>query len=368
MSRGYFCLGYVKGAACHPGSVFPVSLDELVPDDHVCRVIEAFVSHLDLAELDFRHSTVAATGCPPYDPADLLKLYVYGYLHQTHSSRKLEPECQRTVDVMGLLTRPAPDVKTLARVRQANPKAVWAAQRRANEQARLAAEIGHSLDQPDGADESDETRFEGDAVRSARTLLDETGRPSVALTEPEARSMRATEPGDHVQRAVDADHHLIVHQEVPDDVTDHPSLAPVAKGAKDVTGSPSMTVLADAGDAKGSRWPLWNHQASRLRWDHIVRSITRAMASALARNDLRMTNPGRLTDVRRQRYGHERSRIARSSRSLAVSLPDPSAPLGDAPLLGSGVAANRKTDHGATDALAGPSPGAPLWHLGVSDR
>ena len=54
--------------------------------------------------------------------------------------------------------------------------------------------------------------------------------------------------------------------------------------------------------------------------------------------------------------------------SLAVSLPDPSATLGDAPLLGSGVAANRKTDHGATDALAGPSPGAPLWHLDVSDR
>ena len=272
MSRGYFCLGYVKGAARHPGSVFPVAFDERVPDDHVCPVIEAFVTQLDLVEFECRHAEVCATGRPPWDPADLLTLNIYGYLHQTHSSRKLEPECQRTVDVMGLLTRPAPDVKTLARVRQANPKSVWAAQRRANEQARLAAEIGQSLDQPDGADESDETRFEGDAVRSARTLLDETGRPSVAFTEPEARSMRATEPGDHVQRAVDADHHLIVHQEVPDDVTDHRSLAPVAKGAKDVTGSPSMTVLADAGDAKGSRWPLWTHQAPRLRRHHILRS------------------------------------------------------------------------------------------------
>ena len=67
----------------------------------------------------------------------------------------------------------------------------------------------------------------------------------MTLTEPEARSMRGTGPGDHVQRAVDADHHLIVHQEVPDDATDHRSLAPVAKEAKDVTGSPSMTVLAD---------------------------------------------------------------------------------------------------------------------------
>ena len=164
-----------------------------------------------------------------------------------HASSNLSAS---TIDVMGLLARLAPDVKTLARVREANPKsvrrlcapcvpfcrragwvsgdgvaiegsqcqavvrrkAVWAAQRRANEQARLAAEIGHSLDQPDGADESDEIRVEGDAVRSARTLLDETGRPSVALTEPEARSMSGAGPGDHVQRAVDADHHLIVHQ------------------------------------------------------------------------------------------------------------------------------------------------------------
>ena len=282
-------MDYVKGAACHPGSVFPVAFDERVPDDHVCPVIEAFVTQLDLVEFECRHAEVCATGRPPWDPADLLTLYIYGYLHQTRSSRKLEPECQRTVDVMGLLARLAPDVKTLARVREANPKsvrrlcascvpfcrraawvsgdgvaiegsqcqavarrkAVWTAQRLANEQARLAAEIGHSLDQPDGADESDETRFEGDAVRSARTLLDETGRPSVALTEPEAGSMRGTGPGDHVQRAVDADHHLIVHQEVTDDATDHRSLAPVAKGAKGVTGSPSMKVLADAGDANG---------------------------------------------------------------------------------------------------------------------
>ena len=183
MSRGYFCLGYVKGAACHPGSVFPVAFDERVPDDHVCPVIEAFVTQLDLVEFECRHAEVCATGRPPWDPADLLTLDIYGYLHQIRSSRKFEPECQRNVDVMGLLARLAPEVKTLAHVREANPravrrlcascvpfcrragwvsgdgvaidgsqcqavarrKAVWTAQRRANEQARLAAEIGHSM-------------------------------------------------------------------------------------------------------------------------------------------------------------------------------------------------------------------------------
>ena len=117
-------MGYVKGEARHPGSVFPVAFDERVPDDHVCPMIEAFVAQLDLVEFECRHAEVCATGRPPWDPADLPKLDIYGYLHQTRSSRKLEPECQRTVDVMGLLARLAPDFKTLARVREANPKAV----------------------------------------------------------------------------------------------------------------------------------------------------------------------------------------------------------------------------------------------------
>ena len=87
-------MGYVKGEARHPGSVFPVAFDERVPDDHVCPVIEAFVAQLDLVEFECRHAEVCATGRPPWDPADLLTLDIYGYLHQIRSSRKLESECQ----------------------------------------------------------------------------------------------------------------------------------------------------------------------------------------------------------------------------------------------------------------------------------
>ena len=192
---------------------------------------------------------------------------------------------------MWLLGRLAPDFKTIARFRQQNPKAiqqvsaqfvqfcrraglvsgdqvaidgskfqavasrkaVWTAKRLAKEQVRLEAEIGHYLDQLNDADESDEPRVEGEAVRSALALLEETGRSSVILTEPEARSMRGTGPGYNVQTAVDADHHLIVHHEVTDEVTDNRSLEPVAKGARDVTGSSSMKVLADAGYANGEQ-------------------------------------------------------------------------------------------------------------------
>ena len=93
-------MGYVRGEAKGQGTLFPVSLDELVPSDDVCRVIEVFVGQLDLAGLGFNKAEPAETGRPAYDPADLLKLYLYGYLYQLRSSRRLERECQRNVEVM----------------------------------------------------------------------------------------------------------------------------------------------------------------------------------------------------------------------------------------------------------------------------
>ena len=91
---GIVIMGFVRGDSRDQGTLFPVALDELVPEEHVCRVIDAFVESLDLAELGFGKARPAGTGRPPYDPADLLKLYLYGYLHQVRSSRRLERECR----------------------------------------------------------------------------------------------------------------------------------------------------------------------------------------------------------------------------------------------------------------------------------
>ena len=121
---GILLMGYVRGEAKGQGALFPVSLDELVPADHVCRVIEAFAAQLELSALGFSKAEPAATGRPGYDPADLLKLYLYGYLHQVRSSRRLERECQRNVEVMWLLGRLAPDHKTIAEFRRGEGRAL----------------------------------------------------------------------------------------------------------------------------------------------------------------------------------------------------------------------------------------------------
>jgi len=91
-------MGFIQGEARGQQTLFPVTLDDLVPSDHVCRVIEAFVGKLDMAKLGFERAEPAETGRPGYDPRDLLKLYLYGYLQQVRSSRRLEAECQRNVE------------------------------------------------------------------------------------------------------------------------------------------------------------------------------------------------------------------------------------------------------------------------------
>src|SRR5499433_958097 len=120
-------MSYVRGESRGQVALFPRTLDEVVPDDHVCRVIEAFVDGLDLLGLGFGKAATAATGRPPYDPADLLKLYVYGYLHQVRSSRRLEAECRRNIEVMWLLGRLVPDHKSIAEFRRVHRDAVSAA-------------------------------------------------------------------------------------------------------------------------------------------------------------------------------------------------------------------------------------------------
>jgi transposase len=107
--------------------LFPVALDDLVPADHVCRVIDAFVDGLKMVDLGFERAKAAQTGRPGYDPRDLLKLYLYGYLNQIRSSRRLEAECRRNVELMWLLGRLYPDHKSIAEFRRMHRDAVTAA-------------------------------------------------------------------------------------------------------------------------------------------------------------------------------------------------------------------------------------------------
>src|SRR6266852_5263934 len=132
-------MGFVQGEGRTQGTLFPVCLEELIPDDHVCRVIDAFVDRLDMAVLGFERAEAAETGRPGYDPRDLLKLYLYGYLQQIRSSRRLESECRRNIELMWLLGRLAPDHKTIAEFRRLHRDGVTAA---GAELVRLARSVG----------------------------------------------------------------------------------------------------------------------------------------------------------------------------------------------------------------------------------
>jgi transposase len=120
-------LAYIQGEARGQQALFPSTLDDLIPADHVCRVIEAWVAKLDLAAIGFARAEPAETGRAGDDPRDLLKLYRYGYLQQVRSSRRLEAECRRNVEVMWRLGRLTPDYKSSAEFRRVHRNAVTAA-------------------------------------------------------------------------------------------------------------------------------------------------------------------------------------------------------------------------------------------------
>src|SRR5208283_4812379 len=111
---------HVTGHYRKQSVLFPNILDDYVDKENPVRFIDAFVDSLNLEKLGFKHSVLADTGRPSYDPSDLLKLYVYGYLNQVRSSRKLEKECHRNVEVMWLMKKLAPDFKTIADFRKNN--------------------------------------------------------------------------------------------------------------------------------------------------------------------------------------------------------------------------------------------------------
>ncbi|MGH8528028.1 MAG: transposase, partial [Gammaproteobacteria bacterium] len=117
-------MGHVIGQSREQATLFPERLDEVVAWDHPVRVIDALVDSLDLAGLGFGKVEAAATGRPPYEPGDLLKLYIYGYLNRVRSSRRLRLETQRNVEVMWLIGRLTPVHKTIADFRKDHPRAI----------------------------------------------------------------------------------------------------------------------------------------------------------------------------------------------------------------------------------------------------
>lgn len=269
-------MGFIQGEGRTQGTLFPVRLDDFIPEDHVCRVIDAFVHRLNMEQLGFIRAEAAETGRPGYDPRDLLKLYLYGYLQQIRSSRRLEAECQRNVEVMWLLGRLCPDHKSIAEFRRLHRTAVvetgaelicfarlaglvrgeWIAIDGSKFRAVSSAQGVHErrgleryLENMETADCEDEPVIENSVVASALEKLRNHPEPEVRLM----HTAHGEIPAYNVQTAVDAQHALIVAQQVSDEVNDTRSLLPMAEAAQAAVGKPIMNVVADAGYSNGEQ-------------------------------------------------------------------------------------------------------------------
>ena len=268
-------MGFVQGEGRTPGSLFPVPLEELIPDDHVCRAIDGFVERLEMAGLRFERAEAAESGRPGYDPRDLLKLYLYGYVQQIRSSRRRAGECRRNVELLWLLGRLTPDHKTIAEFRRMHREAVaeaggeliqfarqvgliggeWVAiegsKFRAVSSARSVREreaVQGYVEELESGDAQEEVVIDPRAVASALEKLRQ--HPEAA-----ARFMRTPNgkaPAYNVQTAVDADA-LIVVEQVTDQATDNRSLQPMAEAAQAAVGEPTLNVVADAGYSNGEQ-------------------------------------------------------------------------------------------------------------------
>lgn len=246
--------------------MFPECLDDVIPADHACRVIDAFVDSLDMTTLGFIRSVAAATGRPGYDPRDLLKLYLYGYLQQVRSSRRLETECHRNIEVMWLLNRLAPDHKVIAEFRRLHRDAITLAGAHLIQWARAQAMLQGGWVAIDGskfrAVSSQKRVLAREAMRRYLAGLDDADGPLPAAAtaldpEPEARLMRTAQEGNkpayNVQTAVDAASGLIVAHEVTTEATDNRSLWPMAERVRQVVDSETLHLVADAGYSNGEQ-------------------------------------------------------------------------------------------------------------------
>jgi len=269
-------MAYIQGEGRNQGTLFPVLLDDLVGADHVCRVIDAFVNRLPISELGFERAEAADTGRPGYDPRDLLKLYLYGYLNQIRSSRRLEAECHRNVELMWLLGRLYPDHKSIAEFRRIHREAVISA---GTELVRFARDCGlirgewiaidgskfravasidsarerlslqRYLESTEKADEEQQASIDPTAVQAALEKLKQHSEPEVSFMLMRQQVL----PAYNVQTAVDAEHALIVAHDVVLDAADSRCLQPMAEAAKKVLGVDSFHIVADAGYSNGEQ-------------------------------------------------------------------------------------------------------------------
>lgn len=303
---------FVEGVDRSQSVLFPERLEDYIDEDNPVRVIDVFVDELDLGGLGFDGVTPAATGRPSYHPGTLLKIYIYGYLNRVPSSRRLEREAQRNIELIWLTGRCAPDFKTLADFRKDNGlairrvcsqfvllcrrlrlfteavvaidgskfKAVNSRDRNLSEaklKARLQqleTSVGRYLTELDRADREPGQVPDARVAHLKRKIatvrehmqhlvgLGEAMRESpdhqLSLTDPDARSMATQGRGSgvvgyNVQVAVDATHHLIVTHEVTNEGHDRHRLASTASDAKQAMGHEQLTAIADRGYYKGEQ-------------------------------------------------------------------------------------------------------------------
>jgi transposase len=298
---------YIEGAERDQGTLFPEHLEDWVGEDNPIRVIDVFVDDLDLRGLGFDRAAPEATGRPGYHPAMLLKLYVYGYLNRVQSSRRLEREAGRNVEVMWLTGRLAPDHKTIADFRKDNSQAIrkvcarfvelcrqigllatasvaidgskfkavnnrdrnFTAAKMERRMAQIETSVARYLDQLDTADRQEPS--EALALKVTRLtekiakLREEMKRlealearrqaapdGQISLSDPDARSMATSGRGSgvvgyNVQAAVETEHHLIVAHEVINIGNDRGQLAEMSMRAREALGTGNLDVVADRG-------------------------------------------------------------------------------------------------------------------------
>ena len=297
-------MAHISGIDRSQTLLFPEAIDDYVGPDNPVRFIDAFVDGLDLAAAGFARVAPEKTGRPGYAPGDLLKLYIYGYLNRVRSSRRLEAECHRNVEVIWLLRTLKPDFKTIADFRADNRKAFRAVFRRFVVLCRELDLFGRELLGVDGTrikavnnkdrnytknslekfiknvderlDEYLKRLDEGDATESgtggSRTKnlaekiealrakrerykdllagLEASGEDQISLTDPDSRAMAKhtkVAVGYNVQIAVDAKNKLIVEQEVTNQVLDMGLLTQTAGAARETLDVEKIDVVADRG-------------------------------------------------------------------------------------------------------------------------
>lgn len=303
-------MGYREGVGRDQQVLFPETLDDYVTGDNPVRFIDAFVDGLDMSELGFERAVPAREGRPGYDPRHLLKLFIYGYLNRTRSSRRLERETHRNLEVIWLMEKLRPDHKTIAEFRRKNAEAairtareftllcgrlgLFGAElvfvdgskfRAVNGKARnfndaklrnlmeridaRIAEYMAQLEQQDKAEEGQpgatdpalrekiqKLRERKKTYQGHQKALKESGQEQVSLTDPECRLMMqqgAMRVCYNAQIAVDAKHHLIVATDVTNQLNDEQQLAPMALAAKEALGVEALDVAADAGYHVGTQ-------------------------------------------------------------------------------------------------------------------